>query len=185
MISKINPIIKFFILGLIGSFASWIILWFVMAGSVYLFVPQQPEPIIRYKEFTIQLVYEVEGKEYIIADSIICEYDGQEFNEGTGEKYRKWKSRLKSGNTRITLFNTMDGIEIFYLDLRSFPAGAYMGEPTINADVRELFPDALYTKNFEDRTIGRYIISSNEMWEKYKLRLINWEIAPPIKNKFE
>ena len=35
MISKINPIIKFFILGLIGSFASWIILWFVKNYTIF------------------------------------------------------------------------------------------------------------------------------------------------------
>ncbi len=182
---SVRSIVNVVILVLIVSHALWLIGWLLMAGGAYLFTAKQPEPIIRYHEFPFQLIYELEGKKYVIEDSVICEYDGQEFSTGTGEKYRKWKSRLKSGNTRITLFNTSDGIEIFYLDLLTFPAGKYMGEPDSKGNILGTFPDALYTENFEDKTVGRYIISADIMFEKYKLRLENWEISPPIENSFE
>lgn len=174
------------ILGLVVLFSLWIMPWIFMAGSSYLLTPNQPAPAIEYAEFPFCLVYELEGKEYEVKDSVICEYNGQDFNEGTGEKYRKWKSSLKSGNTRITLLNADDGIEIFFLNLSWFPTGLYMGDPSSRSDdVVGTFPNALYTSDFENQMAGKYIINAEEMWEKYKLRLIKWEIAPPIENKFE
>jgi len=165
--------------------ALWIILWIFIAGGAYIFTPNQPTPAIEYAEFPFRLVYELKGEEYEVRDSVICQYDGQNFSEGTGEKYRKWKSSLKSGNTRITLLNTEDGIEIFFLNLPWFPASLYMGDPTSSSDEVGTFPDALYTTDFENKVVGRYIIKADEMWEKYELRLVSWEIAPPIENKFE
>ena len=145
---------------------------------------KQPEPTVQYNEFPFRLTYELEGEVFVVEDSVICEYAGQEFNEGTGKMQRKWKARLKSEKTRITLLNTDDGIEIFYLNLLTFPSGVYMGETNKHGNIAGTFPDALYTTNFESPN-GRYIISDSEMWEKYNLRLIDWEIAPPIKNSFE
>lgn len=161
-----------------------VIPWGLMAGYVYLGVPDQSEPVVEYAEFPFCLVYELSGKEYVVEDSIVCEYAGQDFNEGTGEKYRKWNSYLKSGQTRITLLNTEDGIEIFFLDLLTFPSGAYMGDSD-KTSINEIFPNAYYTANFENKTVGRYIIKADEMWEKYKLRLISWKIADPIENEFK
>lgn len=162
----------------------WMIPWILMAGSAYLSTPNQPEPVIHYGEFPFRLVYELEGKVYEIEDSVVCEYEGQDFSVGTGEKYRKWKSSLKSGNTRITLLHTEDGIEIFFLNLSWFPASLYMGDPESKSNTVGTFPNALYTSDFENKTVGKYIIKAEEMWEKYRLKLISWEISPPIENSF-
>ena len=59
-----------------------------------------------------------------------------------------------------------------------------MGDTEIYSGVNEVFPNAWYTSDFENKQVNSYIISADEMWEKYKIKLINWEIAPPIKNEF-
>ena len=76
----------------------WIIL---MIGGQFSSNPASPQ--ITYSEFPICLEYEIEDRHFKVEDTLVCEFDGFGFDEGKG-KFRKWKSYLKSGNTRITLF---------------------------------------------------------------------------------
>lgn len=148
--------------------------------------PNPPAPEITYGEFPFRLEYEINGEQIEVKDTLICEFDGFGFDTGRG-KFRKWKSKLKSGNTRITLLKS-EGIEILYSPglPSSRIAGVYMGDveyyPGSN---KSTFPDAWYTSDFEDKTVNEYIISADEMWEKYKIRLISWEPAEPIQNTFK
>ncbi len=60
-----------------------------------------------------------------------------------------------------------------------------------NFGVNPVFPNAWYTdKNtwytdeFDDEKTRAYIISAEDLMRKYKIKLVSWEMAPPIKNKF-
>jgi hypothetical protein len=64
--------------------------------------PNPPRPEITNGEFPFRLMYEVNGYQKVIEDTLIYEFDGYGADEGRG-KYRKWKKRLASGNERITL----------------------------------------------------------------------------------
>lgn len=153
----------------------WILL--IIGGQLS---PNPPSPQIQHGEFPFRLEYEIDGQKFEVEDVLICDFDGFGFSEGSGKKFRKWKSKLKSGNTRITLLE-VKGIEIYY------PVGGamfYMGDPDNLLKSATIFPDAYYTSNFDDSTVNDYIISADEMWGKYKLRLVNWEISPPIENNF-
>lgn len=156
-------------------------LWFLFGG----FLPSPPKPEITHGEFPFRLVYEINGETKVVEDVLICEYDGFGANAARG-KYRQWKSYLVSGNTRITLFKSEE-IEIFYTpNINHREAGAfYMGDTEIYSSINEVFPNAWRTSDFGKKQVNSYIIPADEMWEKYKIKLISWKIDPPIQNTFK
>ncbi len=147
-------------------------------------MPNPQKPQITYGEFPFRLVYEIDNKTIVVEDTLICEYDGYAADTASG-KYRTWKSHLRSGNAHITLFKN-ENLEIFYTpDVNQHAAGVYMGDTEIYSSINGAFPNAWQTYIFNERQSSAYIISADDMWEKYKLRLISWEIAPPIENNFK
>lgn len=158
---------------------------FMMFFGAYVLTPNPPPPHIISHEFPFRLEYEFDGNVSIVHDILICEFDGYDFSTATGEKYRKWKCYLKSGNNRITL-GKKEGLEFYCFPL-SDPfdpvAGRYMGDPFYNGRAYDSPPTIFYTDNFEDKTIDG-ILNEVEAWEKYKIRILHWEIVPPIENKF-
>ena len=168
------------------------IFWF-MSGGAYLFLPGSPNlpgslrPGITHGEFPFRLVYEIDGETFEVEDTLICDFNGFGANAARTGKFRQWKSHLKSGNTRITLL-VVDGIEIFYTPglPSSRIAGVYMGDkdeyPGSN---KSTFPDAWYTSDFENKNVNEYIISAEDMWQKYNLKILSWEPSSPIQNNFK
>lgn len=55
-----------------------------------LLTPNPPEPQITYGEFLFKLECEINGDKKTVEDTVMREYDGIGWNEGSG-KYRKWK----------------------------------------------------------------------------------------------
>ena len=47
------------------------------------------------------------------------------------------------------------------------------------------FPDALYKDPDDDNYRNGDLISAEDLSSKYKIRLISWDCAPPIKNTFK
>ena len=146
--------------------------------------PHKPE--ITYGEFPFKLEYEIDGQKVEVEDVLICKFSGFGVDAGRG-KYRKWVAQFASGNTRITILQT-DDIEIFYTPglPSSRIAGVYMGdEEYYPGDAGSSYPDAWYTNEFQDKVGNAYIISADEMWQKYRIKLISWEARTPIKNTFK
>ncbi|MBQ9986224.1 MAG: hypothetical protein IJP38_07960 [Oscillospiraceae bacterium] len=164
-------------------------LFFLAWGSIFLggcFSNKPSKPKIVYHEFPICLEYEVNGKYTKVEDIVVCKFDGFAFNEGNG-KFRRWIAYLRSGNSRITLFKE-DDIEIYYFPIKedSRLPGVLMGDAEFyTGGIGGTFPDAWITTNYDDKTVNDYLISKDELLDKYKIRLISWECAPPIKNIFK
>lgn len=143
------------------------------------------KPVIKHGEFPFCLTYEANGDIYEVKDTLLCDYDGFEANAAQGV-YRRWKSYLKSGNKRIILFKNSN-IEIFFSpNINSQKTGAYyMGDHEICDRINISFPNAWYTYDYENKQVNSYIISSDELWEMYKIKLLSWNISPPINNTFK
>ncbi len=148
-----------------------------------------PTPEITYGEFPCVLTYEVDGEVKTIKDTIICEFDGIETVHGT-EKRRKWKTYLKSGNESMVLLDVSSRNEkdIFGCTPLEFffsygDAEYYMGD-IFNQSIPGISEAIEYKYRDENGNICEseylYIVAM----EEYKLRLISWEVAPPIKNYF-
>jgi len=185
---KTNSIVKFSIIILICIAAYFILPWVAIFAGVSL-SPNPQKPEILYAEFPFKLVFEMNGEQRTVEDTLICEYDGIGMNEGVG-KYRKWKRRLQSGNEVIVLFETENILEqttygvivsrsiIFSLGTPNY----YMGE---NEKFEYTFPDASCREIYRAGEIRSRRVSADELFEKYGIRLISWEILPPIDNHFK
>ena len=147
--------------------------------------PNPSKPEIIYAEFPFKLEYELAGELFVVEDTLICEFDGFEVGGSEG-KFRRWKLYLLSGKDRIILMQKEE-IEIFVTAITLSRNGAkyYMGDPEGTYSEKYVsLPSAWYKKDFYDERENRYIFPAEEMWEKYKLRIISWEIADPIENTF-
>lgn len=135
-----------------------------------------------YGEFPFKLIYELNGVTKIVEDIIICEFDGYKI-VGESGIYRKWKSYLKSGNERITLLKIDDTVEIYF----SYGSPEYyMDDPqygrangNIDFDPQNWIPYIIWDNN---KKVTDSAMSPNEAWDKYKLKIIDWQYTKPIKN---
>jgi hypothetical protein len=157
-------------------FAIVVLPWLMIAlGSV--FMPKPPEPQIKYGEFPFRLEYEINGEKFVVEDTVICEYDGIGWNEGTG-KHRKWKEYLASNGEKGVLLLT-DTTRKIYCFVGS--ARYYMGDENYPEE-RPLTP-RIYDIKLDDNDMS--IFTQNELRGKYNIKLVSWEFSEPIENSFK
>ena len=162
-------------------FRSWIISGIGSFINSLLFFDSSPTPSVTYGEFPICINYQVNNEDMTVKDTVICEFDG--FNVvGLNEKRRKWKSYLKSGKERLTLFKT-ENMEIYcwygsaeyYMDdLRYQTIGEY----------KTLFNEPLTLIDSSGEDTVKRIISLEEAEKLYNITIQNIDSAKPIENTF-
>ncbi|MEC0233381.1 hypothetical protein P4H71_03310 [Paenibacillus kribbensis] len=155
--------------------------------------PNPPRPEITYGKFPFRLEYEINGQRKVIQDTLICEYDGIGSNEGQG-KYRKWKDLLAGGDRELPLLEVNGRTEISY-----YPGIAeyYMGDLDRTEEYQQTVSDSIIIEQggiiikkdgrvFENdgKTINTQFSNSNELLDKYHIKLISWDSTPPIKGNF-
>jgi len=159
-----------------------VLLAFVFGGREFfgflckgLTAPRPPKPKIKYAEFPFTLVYKIDGEEYTISDVITYKYRGVEWSGDFVIGYNRWEQKLKSGNKRIVLLEIND-ITVYYptSDSASYYMGGKGREIVFTGDA------AITDKNTNENYIEP--ISADDLLNKYGIKLISWEIAPPIKN---
>ena len=156
--------------------------------------PAPPLPEITYGEFPFRLEYELNEELHVIEDTLIVEFDGFGMNEGIG-RYRRWTSRLASGEDLVLLLEVSDNKQIFYFP---GPANYYMGDrlngynhtfPSASFNERErgiIRRDILHDKELLEQfgPLDQNTINEEELLNQYNIRLVNWEISEPIVNNF-
>lgn len=152
-----------------------------------MFNSNPPEPKVTYGEFPISVTYELGGEINVIEDTVICEFDGFE-NRGSAGKYRKWKSYLKNGDNNFGFLpigkdNLTIEVGIFYGD-----PNYYMGDfEQSREDYERVMADDRYREYVEWKNGIRTgcVYSKEEVWEKYKLKILDIKYSPPIQNTFK
>ena len=91
---KIFTVVIAIILLFVIGFLILISPWLILAAGLYL-SPAPPKPEIKYGEFDFKLVYEISGEIRTVEDTIVCEFDGFNIDEGRG-KTRRWKEYFKN-----------------------------------------------------------------------------------------
>ncbi|OMF82369.1 hypothetical protein [Paenibacillus peoriae] len=155
--------------------------------------PNPSHPEIAYGKFPFRLEYEINGQRKVIQDTLICEYDGIGSNEARG-KYRKWKESLSSEGIFLPLIKVNGRIEISY---HPGIAEYYMGDLDSTDEYKQTAADSIFIEQegfiikkdgrvFENdgRTINTQFSNSNELLDKYHIKLISWDSTPPIKDNF-
>jgi hypothetical protein len=176
---------------ILGSIIALLFSIFVLPWLTYyvsfLFLPSPPKPEIRYGEFPFRLVYELNGEQIIVEDTVICEFDGIGVNAGLG-KHRMWRGRLASnGKDKVLL--AVDGNRTIFFSVGG--ADFYMGDVEMFKYETEYdyhqFPRAFYSEITDIdgtsfvRTGG---VPIDELRDKYGIVLISWEPSEPIINSF-
>ena len=174
-----------------------ILLFFlVITGAIFIFNPNPPAPQIKYGEFPCRLVYEINGEQKVIEDTIICEFDGFE-NIGSAGNYRKWKTYLRNEgemtSDNIVLLNLQNddiydefGHKVLELYFYGGSGHYYMNDELGGHErTAQDFSYIDYKYEFLDGTIGHSAFKAEEAYERFKIKLISWEVAPPIQNEFQ
>ena len=161
---------------------------FVLSGAIFMFNSNPPTPEVTYGEFPIKVVYEINGEMKVVEDTVVCKFDGFE-DLGSSGKYRKWKAHLKSGNKRLTLLKGENKNILFEISVSYGQPDYYMGDLRYESEeeYKKKLVDSRYFgyTQWENKTQKGYSISKEEVWEKYKLRVINIQYSSPIKNTFK
>lgn len=163
------------------AFVPWAVPW---VGDIIIATPPKPE--ITYGEFPISIIYEVNDEVRKIDEIVICEFDGFEVRGESG-KYRKWKSYLKSGNESLVFLPITQELTI--------EVGIFRGSPNYYMGDFEQSKEA-YDKSMSDDRYREYVewdngvktgnsFSKEEVWERYKLRILDVQYSPPITNSFK
>ena len=167
-----------------------IVLLFVLSGAFAVFMPNPPEPEIKYGEFPFVITYEINGEIKTIEDVIVCKYDGIE-SLGTAGKYRKWSASLKSGKKRVVLLDNSDDNLHFQITTNvglDIP-GYYMGDSRFNSkeDYQRMLSDDRYLGYIQWKNGKEFsnTITREDAYEEFGIRVISFEPSDPIENTFE
>jgi len=133
----------------------------------------------------------VDGEVFVIEDTVVCKFDGFE-HISIGGKYRQWETTLKSGDEYIALLDLrpLEEINEFgqtMLELYFYYGNAayYMGDKGDSmARSAQDFNYISYRYQAVDGGIGHSSYLDYKAYEKYKIRLISFEVAAPIENSF-
>lgn len=185
---------KLLIIGIVICVLLALFYLFVISGAFLMFTyfaPNPPKPETTYGEFPFVFVYELDGEIKTIEDTIVCEYDGIEWTS-SGNKERKWKSHLKSGNKGIVLLKIDEGEMTYEISADAGLPEYYMNDHRYGND-REDYERMMhderylgYTEIKNDETVVKSIsMEKKEVYERFKLRVIERKYSEPIENKFE
>ena len=175
--------------------------WILLAVGLYL-SPAPPKPEITYGEFDFKLVYKIDGEIRTIEDTIICEFDGFNIDEGRG-KTRRWKDDFKNKQNNELYawrveqienpgFNEYKGgrkpdynyivlknIDNYKVLLSVGTANYFMGEPDYKR-MESIEPSvSVYDKN------TCYFIEPENFLKAHDFKIISWECDEPIENTFK
>ena len=173
--------------GILGSIVMNIVLTIgIIVGLVLLIdaivFPEPEKPAVTYGEFPFTIVYEIDGEIKTIEDAYICKY-GVSNNTSSMGKFRIWKMHLASNRKESSSILWHEGN--ITLTCHIGTAAYYMGE------IGEHYNSESYrTPHFTERIkeegggITYHSISAEEVWEKYKIRIISYESSDRIENSF-
>ena len=180
-------------ISIIALFAVIFYFWHIFGIGA---LTHESKPKIKYGEFPFRLEYEINGEQKLIEDTIICEFDGFE-TVSIGEKSRKWKTYLKNEKE-------MTSNQIILLDLQNDDIYDELGRKVLNlyffggnghyymndnsdtsvSDAQD-FSHIAYSYKALDETVGHSTFKAQEAFDRFKIKLISWEAAPPIQNTFK
>jgi hypothetical protein len=143
--------------------------------------PDPPPPKVQYAEFPFTLTYEIDGQKKIINDTLIIEFDGYSpVNESSWQRSYIWKERYKSGESLIILLAINEFEYVYY---NTGPPHYYMGEET--SYPHTVSKRAVWEKyNKINNKYESEVLFPDELLQKYQIKIISFEIAPPIENDF-
>ena len=136
---------------------------------------KQRQHIIKHGEFPFELIYEYNGKEITIKDTIICDYNGSSFALDGGN-YRNWTCVIKNNNY-YGRYIIDENIRDLYIQI-PLEADYYMGAPNVNNEIAKP-----YIYYIDDSTGTVYY--EQDLFNVVGAKIISWNPSEPIQNTFK
>lgn len=164
----------------------------VLSGCDGIIPPHADVPEITYAEFPVTVVYEMDGEIITLNDTMICEYAGETWDGSQYERYRKWDMRFESGKDlvlkRLSETEYLSAYGTVYdtanICVTAGGSAAYwMGDEECPSYGKSMPTGVLIRRNSSGAYHGSYI-ESDELYEKYGIRIISVDTASPIENTF-
>ena len=133
-------------------------------------------PKIKHGEFDFELVYEYQGKENKIEDTIICDYEGKSFILDGGNK-RDWNCIFKSLNEYGHYYIDEENIPDLYIVVPDAP-DYYMGDKEATKEYAEPYI------HYIDESTGTYYEEKDKI-DAVDLEIIEWKPSKPLKDNFK
>ncbi len=184
-----------------------------MAAAFYLMLPwvviylygsfktEEPEkPQITQESFPFTLVYEWNGKEIVIEDTMICKYTGSDWYMKDNKKSRTWGMELKSGGDFIVLWEGENAQKEKQKIIAGVEPEYYMDDVNDDEEYEQvnrednLFPgmtEEEYRNSYlllqtvdSEGGIDEEAVGKEELLSKYGIKILSWKCREPIKNNF-
>lgn len=185
----------------------------LMAAAFYLMLPwvviylygsfktEEPEkPQITQESFPFTLVYEWNGKEIVIEDTMICKYTGSDWYMKDNKKSRTWGMELKSGGDFIVLWEGENAQKEKQKIIAGVEPEYYMDDVNDDEEYEQvnrednLFPgmtEEEYRNSYlllqtvdSEGGIDEEAVGKEELLSKYGIKILSWKCREPIKNNF-
>jgi len=129
---------------------------------------QEPKPQVTYGEFSLELTYTVNDKTINIKDVYVCEYSG--YDESIN--LRRWNGYIKSSQEVGFLIFCDKSTKVF----------CKLGDPSYYMGDSQQEPHPII---IEDKGMVSGVITEDELLKNYEIKIISWNVMPPIENSFE
>lgn len=147
-------------------------LWYVSGGIFGELLFDRPgKPKMKHGEFPFELVYEYNGQQFTVNETIVCDYEGISFSLDGGNS-RDWNCYVTNN----------DQYGRYYLDEANHPtlyvqvpldAEYYMGDPT--ADVEFAAPYIFFIDNSTGTTYYE-----QDLMDVVGAKIISWKLSSPL-----
>jgi len=140
--------------------------------------PYPGEPTVIHAEFPCTLVYKLNGEEITLTDTIICEYDGIDFEDGGLAYRRQWTEDFRSGDSVFVLAENDDGTRF---EFQYWNVAPYLMGETDYPEYKLRVGSGVYlieTNGYRSK------IDDYSLYHDYGIRIVSFEYGPPIENRF-
>lgn len=171
--------------------------------AIYLygrFMIEEPEkPQITQESFPFTLVYELNGKEIVIEDTMICKYTGSDWYMQDDVKSRTWSMELKTGGDSIVLWEGENAQKEKQKIIAGVEPEYYMDDVNDEEEYEKVDQeDILFPGMAEEEYRNSYLLLQTidseggieeeavgkESLPLYGIKILSWECREPIKNNF-
>lgn len=185
--------------------APWTLMY--LYGTFVLPEPEQPH--IAKESFPFTLVYEQNGEEIVLKDTMICSYTGSDWYMIEDKKSRTWGMELASGKDEIVLWEGKNKHEKKQRLIYDVEPAYLMGDVEEEEEYQQaeeeeyrqaeeddfLYPGMtkawylnscllLKTFNANGECIEEEIVRRKKLLSKYGIKIVRFECREPVKNTF-
>ena len=165
------------------AFIFLVLPWIIFAIST-LFSPNPNTPKINHGEFPFEFIYEIDGEEFTIKDTLVIEHKGVKWNEGLG-KYNSWETtllnssaELHNGTNKILLKEGFNLAEKYEITLFLGSCEYFMGLESADTEYQNLdiHPGDIVINS---RTYTGSL-NAEALYDKYNIKVIKNSISKPL-----